>query len=205
MSDLENQFQEIQILIENAKNNAFKAINNEIIKLYWNIGEYINNKLKSSEWGDKVVSQLADYLKRNKPDLTGFEKRSIYRMVQFYQTYSQNEIVSMMSTQLNKNLIKKEIELIIGRETSLGIVSQYIKKHGYKEVMTSYIEEQMISYDKDENNFLELHKSLLDLPWNNVYTRNYDSLLEQADEKRISKKHTTVRKAEELSIIKFLS
>lgn len=102
MNDLEKQFEEIQNLIEKAKNNAFKAVNNEVINLYWNIGSYISNKLKSSEWGDKVVSQLADFLKKNKPDLTGFSRASIYRMIQFYQTYSENEIVSTPSRQLGK-------------------------------------------------------------------------------------------------------
>lgn len=103
MINLENQFQEIQDLIENAKRNALKLVNKELISLYLDIGKYINNKLKSAEWGDKVVSQLADYLKKKKPDLTGFSRASIYRMVQFYQIYSENEIVSIASRQLGKN------------------------------------------------------------------------------------------------------
>lgn len=103
MSELTNQFLEIESLINQAKNAALKAVNHQLIHLYWNVGKYVSDKLKSAEWGDKVVVQLADFLKKNQPDLKGFEKRSIYRMVQFYQIYSSDEIVSTASAQLGKS------------------------------------------------------------------------------------------------------
>lgn len=47
---IEQQFIEIRSLIIQAKENSFKAVNTELIYLYWNIGKYISNKINSSEW-----------------------------------------------------------------------------------------------------------------------------------------------------------
>lgn len=97
---LEVQFSEIKNLITQARNRAYQAVNNESILLNWSIGEYVSAKLKSASWGDGIVAQLADFLKIQEPSIKGFNKRGIYRMVQFYDTYSHPEFVSTVSTQL---------------------------------------------------------------------------------------------------------
>lgn len=124
-------------------------------------------------------------------------KQEIFRNYKLFNTVP-NDVDSF--EKLPEDYLNNEIKIIIERETPLGIVSQYIKKYGYKEVITTYIEEQMLFYNDDPKNFLDLHKSLLDLPWNNVYTTNYDTLLEEADKKRDISKYEVVKKAEDLSI-----
>lgn len=62
----------------------------------------------------------------------------------------------------------------------LELVEKYIKQKGMREAITFYIEDQFKGIDKSEND-LSLHKKLLDLPWNNIYTTNYDSLLEDTN------------------------
>ena len=37
------QFDEIIAIIEKAKARAIKAVNAELIQLYWNVGEYLSN------------------------------------------------------------------------------------------------------------------------------------------------------------------
>jgi hypothetical protein len=97
---LEVQFSEIKNLITQARNRAYQAVNNESILLNWSVGEYVSAKLKSASWGDGIVAQLADFLKINDPNLKGFDKREIYRMVQFYDTYSHPEFVVTVTPQL---------------------------------------------------------------------------------------------------------
>ena len=84
---LETQFTEIIFLIKKSRNNAIRAVNKELINLYWSIGEYINNRISTAEWGQSVVKQLADYLQRNEPDLKGFSDKNLWRMKQFYEAY----------------------------------------------------------------------------------------------------------------------
>jgi predicted nuclease of restriction endonuclease-like (RecB) superfamily len=93
-------FTEVLHLIQAAKQRAYQAVNSELVTLYWQVGEYISRKLKSAEWGDGVVAELARFLARTQPGLTGFTRRNLFRMRQFYEAYQANEIVSPLVTQL---------------------------------------------------------------------------------------------------------
>ena len=84
---MDNRFTEIIKLIELSRSNAIRAVNRELINLYWLIGENVSNKIDSSEWGDSVVTELANYIKTIEPNLKGFSDKNIWRMKQFYETY----------------------------------------------------------------------------------------------------------------------
>jgi hypothetical protein len=84
---MENRFTDIIQLIKQSRTNAIRAVNAELINLYWNIGEYISKKIELSEWGDSVVSELAKYIQQNEPEIKGFSDKNIWRMKQFYETY----------------------------------------------------------------------------------------------------------------------
>jgi hypothetical protein len=53
---MDNRFNEIIKLIEESRSNAIRAVNRELINLYWLIGENVSNKIDSSEWGASVVT-----------------------------------------------------------------------------------------------------------------------------------------------------
>jgi len=82
-----NRFTDIIQLIKQSRTNAIKAVNAELINLYWNIGEYISKKIEQSEWGDSVVTELANYIQTHEPEIKGFSDKNIWRMKQFYETY----------------------------------------------------------------------------------------------------------------------
>jgi predicted nuclease of restriction endonuclease-like (RecB) superfamily len=84
---MDKRFTDIIHLIKHSRTNAIKAVNSELINLYWNIGEYITNKLEQSEWGDSVVTELAIYIQQSEPELKGFSDKNIWRMKKFYETY----------------------------------------------------------------------------------------------------------------------
>ncbi|WP_349573290.1 PDDEXK nuclease domain-containing protein [Azotobacter salinestris] len=96
----DERFGEVLALIHNARQRAVQAVNTQLIELYWQIGAYISRKLEQAEWGDAVVSQLADYLARTQPGLSGFTRRNLFRMRQFYEAYRGDEKVSALLTQL---------------------------------------------------------------------------------------------------------
>lgn len=80
-------FTEIIYLIKESQKNAIKAVNAELINLYWKIGEYISKKMELAEWGDSVVVELAKYIQQNEPEIKGFSDKNIWRMKQFYEAY----------------------------------------------------------------------------------------------------------------------
>jgi predicted nuclease of restriction endonuclease-like (RecB) superfamily len=97
---MEKRFLDIVELIRRSRNNAIRAVNTELINLYWNVGGYIKHKLSTAEWGDKTVSELADFIQKNNPELKGFNLKSLYRMVQFYESYVSSPIVATLWRQL---------------------------------------------------------------------------------------------------------
>lgn len=82
------QFTEIVTLIKRSQYNAQKNVNIEMINLYWQVGEYIHQKIASASWGEGMVKELADYIARKHPELKGFKHRGLYKMLQFYAFYS---------------------------------------------------------------------------------------------------------------------
>ena len=64
-------------------------------------GKYISEKVDDSNWGDKIVDKLVEFMKREYPTMKGFNRAGIYRMKQFYELYKDNEKVSTLLTQLN--------------------------------------------------------------------------------------------------------
>ncbi|MDB5993632.1 MAG: hypothetical protein JWP42_768 [Pseudomonas sp.] len=96
----DDRFDEVLALIHGARQQAIRAVNTQLIELYWEVGGYISRKIEQAEWGDSVVSQLAKHLAWTQPGLRGFTRRNLFRMRQFYEAYKGNEKVSALLTQL---------------------------------------------------------------------------------------------------------
>jgi predicted nuclease of restriction endonuclease-like (RecB) superfamily len=94
------EFGEIVELIRERRQHALQAVNTELVTLYWEVGKILSGKVASEAWGMKTIESLADHLRYEQPDLKGFNRRGLYRMKQFYETYP-GEIVSPAVTQLS--------------------------------------------------------------------------------------------------------
>ena len=84
---MDNRFTEIIQLIKESRNKAIKAVNIEMITLYWNVGEYINKKIEDTDWGQSIVKELADHILKTEPEIKGFSDKNLWRMKQFYEAY----------------------------------------------------------------------------------------------------------------------
>ena len=89
--NIEKQFEFVDTIINHHLSDAIQKVNTEALLTYWEVGQYISRQLKSSAWGAKVVSELADYLKLQNPKRKGYGKRNLYNMVSFFDTYSGEE------------------------------------------------------------------------------------------------------------------
>ena len=56
--------------------------------MVWEVGGFVSHRLKSSAWGDGVVRMLAEYIHTRNPKAKGWSYRTLYKMVQLYETYS---------------------------------------------------------------------------------------------------------------------
>ena len=81
-------FSEVYSIIAAHRNRVVQVVNNESLLMIWEVGGYVSKKISTSEWGDGVVRQLSEYIRTKDPTIRGWSYRTIYKMVQFYETYS---------------------------------------------------------------------------------------------------------------------
>ena len=127
---MEQQFGEVIDIILQHKGRASRAVNNELLLTAWHVGGYVSAKLKSEEWGSKVVTQLSEYIRSQRPDIKGYSRRSIYNMVMFYDEYSSEtfnatvekylntEFVQPRTAQIETSQPKQEATVIVQPETA---------------------------------------------------------------------------------------
>ena len=102
----EQQFDEVINIILQHQGRASRAVNEEMLLMAWNVGGYVSNKLKTEEWGSKVVTQLSEYIRTKQPKLKGYSRSSIYNMVLFYEEYSSERFLSTASQYLSKEFVQ---------------------------------------------------------------------------------------------------
>lgn len=153
MSDLISygeQFEKIISIIESAKERAYRKVNEELILMYRDIGEYISKQSENAEYGDAFVQKLADFFAKNYPELKGFNRRGLYRMKQFYELYRDNEKVSTLLTQLSwSNHLKimsacKTMEERIFYMT-MSVKERYSARELARQIDSGYYERYMLS------------------------------------------------------------
>lgn len=150
---MDSRFTDIVQLIKQSRSNAIRAVNAELINLYWNIGEYISNKIELSEWGDSVVTELANYIQLSEPEIKGFSDKNIWRMKQFYEAYKDFPKLSTLLREISwshnlsifsrcKTIEEKEFYLKIAKQES------YSFRELERQISSSLFERTMIGNTK---------------------------------------------------------
>ena len=98
---------EIKLRIRSAQYEALRAVNKELITLYWDIGQLIVTRQQGESWGKSIVEQLAKDLQSEFPGMSGFSVRNIWNMRSFYVTYSQNQKLQPLVAEIGWTLQKK--------------------------------------------------------------------------------------------------
>jgi predicted nuclease of restriction endonuclease-like (RecB) superfamily len=163
---LQKQFVDIINLIKQSQVTAVRAVNSELINLYWNIGEYISKKMDSAEWGQSVVEELADYIQRNEPGLKGFSDKNLWRMKQFYDAYKGATKLSPLVREISwtnnltiltrsKTLEEKEFYL------KLCIQEKYSKRELERQINSGFFERIMMGNQKLSPVLREMHPNIV--------------------------------------------
>ena len=101
----------IKNLIYQRQYEAMKAVNKELMNLYWEIGEEINNQQTEKGWGKSIVEILAKELQKEFPGIKGFSARNLWNMRNFYLAYCQNEKLQPLVAEISwtKNILIMEV------------------------------------------------------------------------------------------------
>ena len=187
MSNIKNNenFSEIISIIETAKMRALKAVNTELITMYYEVGKYLSELCSNSKFGDKVINDVEMYISKNNPTIKGFNRRGLYRMKQFYELYKDDELVTPLVTQISWT---NHLTIMSGCKTKeerlfyikLCIKENYSKRELERQIDSAYYQRYLLSVNKPlpevvpnvvKGNILDTYVlEFLDLP--EQYTEN---------------------------------
>ena len=91
-----SDFQTVYSIIQTHRQRIAKRIDTESLTMLWEVGGYISHKLNNAEWGDGVVKKLAEYIRIQDAAVRGWSSRTLYKMVQFYETYSSESFAGLV-------------------------------------------------------------------------------------------------------------
>jgi len=91
---------EIKTKILSSQYEALKAVNKELINLYWDIGKNIGEKQEEFGWGKSVVKNLSQELQKEFVGMKGFSVQNLWNMRQFYLEYYENEKLQTLSREI---------------------------------------------------------------------------------------------------------
>ncbi len=148
-----NDFSAVISIIEDAKGRALKSVNAELIRMYWEVGKYLSELCAESSFGDKIIDDVAAYIANNSPTIKGFNRRGLYRMRQFYETYHDDEFVSALLTQIswtNHLLIMSKSKTKEERDFYVALTANehYSSRELERQLDSAYYERYMLSSGK---------------------------------------------------------
>jgi len=139
---------EVKERIRAAQYQALRAVNRELIGLYWDIGRMIAQRQEYEGWGKSVVERLSDDLQREFPGIKGFSVQNLWYMRQFYQEYHDNEklqpLVGEISWSHNlvivsrcKDLLEREFYLRMTRKFgwTRSVLVHQIENRSYEKTL----------------------------------------------------------------------
>ena len=146
--------------------------------MYKKVGQFLSEKSKDTTYGDGYIDSLSEYIRQQFPGIKGFNRRGLYRMKQFYETYARNEKVSALLTQLswtNHLIIMSGSKSNEEREfyIRLAVKERYSSRQLERQMDSGYYERYMLSKEKllpeplniQQNPFLDSYVvEFLDLP-----------------------------------------
>ena len=170
---------EIKNRIQSAQLKAAVSVNQELLRLYWDLAERIIARQQASAWGDGILGQISHDLQSEFPDMKGFSRRNLELMRQWYRFWSgTNAIAQQAVSQLEKSAIGQQA---VAQSDRALYVQQLVLQipWGHNLVIVSKIKEQ------DEALFYV--QQTIQNNWSRaVLTHHIESRLYQRDGKAIT-------------------
>jgi predicted nuclease of restriction endonuclease-like (RecB) superfamily len=91
---------DVKTAIIAAQRAAVRAVNRELVSLYWEIGRLIVERQRGQTWGKAIVERLAHDLRVEFPGLRGFSSPNLWRTRQMYLEYAEDPILSTLSREI---------------------------------------------------------------------------------------------------------
>lgn len=176
--------------IRNSQYEAMKQVNKELINMYWNIGKDIYEEQSKNNWGKSIVEQMAKDLQNEFPNVKGFSASNLWRIRNFYYTYSSNEKLAPLVREISwtKNIaIMEKCKDPLEREFYIKAT----KKYGWtKDVLINQIENKtyekyLLNQTNFDNTLPAEYKNQAKLAVKDEYMFDFLELSEKHSEKEL--------------------
>jgi predicted nuclease of restriction endonuclease-like (RecB) superfamily len=149
---------EVKARVHAAQYAALRAVNKELVGLYWDIGRLIAERQNNARHGAAIAERLADDLRKSFPDVRGFSRRNVFYMREFYLAYCDDSKVQPLVAQIgwvhNLVILQRCVD-VLEREFYLRAT----RKFGWsKSVLIHQIDNQ--SYEKSLRGQTNFDKAL---------------------------------------------
>ena len=94
--------EDLKARVTAARISAARAVNRDLILLYWDIGRAIVEKQQTFGWGESVVEMVSADLQRAFPGMTGFSSRNVWYMRRFYEAYTDSELLAQVAREIER-------------------------------------------------------------------------------------------------------
>ncbi len=101
---------ELKEKINSAQIKAALQLNEQLLQLYWELGEQIIKKLNDEKWGNSVVDNLSSDLQLSFPEIKGFSRRNLFYMKRWVEFYSsKNTKVQQAVAQIKNTIVQQAV------------------------------------------------------------------------------------------------
>jgi predicted nuclease of restriction endonuclease-like (RecB) superfamily len=189
-SDYATWLQSLKEQIRRARVKASLAVNSELVRLYWDVGNRIVQQRAAQAWGSKVLEQLARDLKAEFPEMRGWSLSNLKYMAMFAEAWPEGAIGHQLGDQIPWKHNCLIIEQVKDRPTREWYIKKTIENGWSRSVLELQIETQAhLRLGAAQNNFdraltspqSDLARDLLKDP----YTFDFLGLTDAANERAI--------------------
>ncbi|WP_103668148.1 YhcG family protein [Pseudanabaena sp. BC1403] len=182
----------VKYRIRAAQYEALKAVNRELMALYWDIGELIVTRQESTGWGKSVVEQLAQDLQVEFHGMAGFSARNIWNMRNFYVTYRTNEKLQPLVAEIgwtHNLVILEKCKDDLQREFYIRMTQKFgwTKNVLIHQIENKTYEKTLLNQTNFDHTLSEEMRDRAKLAVKDVYTFDFLELADEHSERELEK------------------
>jgi predicted nuclease of restriction endonuclease-like (RecB) superfamily len=153
-SDYATWLQSLKEQIRRARIKASLAVNSELVRLYWDVGNRIVQQRAAQAWGSKVLEQLARDLKAEFPEMRGWSLSNLKYMARFAEAWPEGVIGQQLADQIPWFHNCSIIEQVKDRPTREWYIKKTIENGWSRSILELQIETQAhLRLGAAQNNF----------------------------------------------------
>lgn len=190
--DYSNFLEQLKQKVLTSRLKAVRAVNTELIALYYHIGSEILVRQKQSGWGAKIIDKLSVDLSKAFPDTKGFSIRNLKYMRKFAEDFPDDKFVQQLVAQLPWGHIVFLMNLISKKEERIFYIENAVKYGWSRNVMVMQIESDLYSRQgKAITNFkqqlLGAQSDLANQTLKDPYIFDFLNIGKEAEEREVEK------------------